>query len=273
MRCRKPWIIAALIGAGLPFAVARPQAAEPIHAPATIEPIEGTTLSRVVLTSQAAIRLGIETTAVRELEIVRKRMVSGVVLELPELATAADDPALRLDAVEKFATSAGPSPTTIRKAHMFQVQVEPIGELDRMAGGRPARVLPMTDSDLADGWLVEPSATPSLGTVENASRPLFYSLPVESPGLIAPGRVLVELALSESGTVRNVVPYAALLYGVHGDTWVYTNPEPLVFVRHPVHVDYIDNDWAVLSDGPPTGTAVVAVGVAELHGAEFKIGK
>ena len=28
-----------------------------------------------------------------------------------------------------------------------------------------------------------------------------------------------------------VVPYAAVLYDKKGDTWVYTNPEPLTFVR------------------------------------------
>ncbi|HEV8265300.1 MAG TPA: hypothetical protein VGQ06_10130 [Gemmatimonadales bacterium] len=74
------------------------------------------------------------------------------------------------------------------------------------------------------------------------------------------------------GAKRKVVPYAAVLYDARGETWVYTSPEPLVFIRHRIHVDYISGDRAVLSQGPPAGTAVVTVGAAELFGAEFEIG-
>lgn len=74
------------------------------------------------------------------------------------------------------------------------------------------------------------------------------------------------------GVKRTVVPYAAVLYDAQGQNWVYTSPEPLVFVRHRIHVDYIRGDRAVLSQGPPSGTAVVTVGAAELFGAEFEIG-
>jgi len=74
------------------------------------------------------------------------------------------------------------------------------------------------------------------------------------------------------GAKRKVVPYAAVLYDPRGETWVYTSPEPLVFVRHRIHVEYIRGDRAVLSQGPPAGTAVVTVGAAELFGAEFEIG-
>jgi hypothetical protein len=70
-----------------------------------------------------------------------------------------------------------------------------------------------------------------------------------------------------------IVPYAAVLYDVHGNTWAYTNPKPLTFVRHAIHIDYIEGDLAVLSDGPPSGTEVVIVGAAELFGAETGIGK
>ena len=74
-------------------------------------------------------------------------------------------------------------------------------------------------------------------------------------------------------TARKVVDYSAVVYDPKGDTLVYTNPEPLAFVRHPIKVDYIDGDEAVLADGPPAGTAVVTVGTAELLGMEFGVGK
>jgi hypothetical protein len=70
------------------------------------------------------------------------------------------------------------------------------------------------------------------------------------------------------GTLRSVVHYDAVLYGTNGETWLFTNPEPLVFVRQPVTVERTEGDLAILSDGPPSGTAVAVVGVAELFGVE-----
>jgi len=71
---------------------------------------------------------------------------------------------------------------------------------------------------------------------------------------------------------RKVVPYAAVLYDPYGKTWVYTSPEPGVFVRKRINVDFIEGDEAFLTEGPPIDTQVVEVGVAELYGAEFEIG-
>lgn len=74
-------------------------------------------------------------------------------------------------------------------------------------------------------------------------------------------------------TARRVVEYGAVVYDAKGDTSVYTNPKPLVFVRQAIKVEYIEGDLAVLSDGPPVGTAVVTIGSAELLGMEFGVGK
>jgi len=72
------------------------------------------------------------------------------------------------------------------------------------------------------------------------------------------------------GAQRTVIPYAAILYDTDGTTWIYTSPEPLVYVRHRVVVDYIDGELAVLSEGPSIGTAVVTVGAEELYGSELE---
>ena len=70
------------------------------------------------------------------------------------------------------------------------------------------------------------------------------------------------------GTLRKVIPYAAVLYDPEGNTWTYTNAEPLTFVRQPITVDRIQDGLAVLVDGPASGTEVVTVGAEELYGAE-----
>src|SRR3990172_7375876 len=82
-----------------------------------------------------------------------------------------------------------------------------------------------------------------------------------------------EQRVSRSTSPRRVVSYSSLIYDPHGETWVYISPQPRTFVRHKVDVDYIEGDIAVLNDGPPAGTVVASVGVAELYGTEFKMGK
>lgn len=79
--------------------------------------------------------------------------------------------------------------------------------------------------------------------------------------------------IMRSDSVQKVVPYASVIYGLHGETWLYINIEPLVFVRYLISIDYIYGSSAVLLVGPPPGTKVVTVGVAELYGIDTGIGK
>jgi len=81
-----------------------------------------------------------------------------------------------------------------------------------------------------------------------------------------------EAMVKRSPSPRRVVPYSSLIYDQNGQTWVYTSPQPRTFVRQKVDIDYIEGDLAVLKEGPPTGTAVASVAVAELYGTEFKVG-
>ena len=78
---------------------------------------------------------------------------------------------------------------------------------------------------------------------------------------------------SQAGSSQTVIPYGAIIYDAEGATWTYTNPEPLVYVRHSITIHHIDQEVALLSAGPPVGTRVVTTGAAELFGAEFGIGK
>jgi hypothetical protein len=71
---------------------------------------------------------------------------------------------------------------------------------------------------------------------------------------------------------RKVVPYGAIMYDTKGETWTFTNPAPLTYVRHKVVVESVEGDRVTLSDGPAAGTVVVTVGATELMGAEHKYG-
>jgi len=69
------------------------------------------------------------------------------------------------------------------------------------------------------------------------------------------------------------VPYSAVIYDINGNTWVYLNPDPLVFVRQAISVERIDGDRALISENLPAGTKIVTVGVIELYGTETGVGK
>ncbi|MGH2720489.1 MAG: hypothetical protein ACRDJO_02640 [Actinomycetota bacterium] len=74
------------------------------------------------------------------------------------------------------------------------------------------------------------------------------------------------------GVARTVVPVAAVLYDPQGGTWTYTQAGTRTFVRHAITVDEMTVGEALLLDGPPVGTPVVTVGVAELLGVEYDVG-
>lgn len=76
-----------------------------------------------------------------------------------------------------------------------------------------------------------------------------------------------------NGSQYKVIPYAAVMYGLEGETWAYTNPEALVYIRESIMIDHIDGDLALLTEGPEVGTTVVTVGASMLYGAEVGVSK
>lgn len=82
-------------------------------------------------------------------------------------------------------------------------------------------------------------------------------------------RIGVE-TVSASGTE---VPYAAVIYDIEGNTWIYTSPEPLTFVREQIVIDRIEGDTAFLAESLSGEFNVVTVGVAEIYGTETGVSK
>jgi hypothetical protein len=258
MKLRNQWIVMAVMIMASFYLVACTQtSAMPAEEPAYVEPIEGSDLKRVVLTERAAERLDIQTVSVREEQIVRERTAGGEVVTLPE--ASADN-----------TTAGGVWVRVFLNEH----------DLNKVDRSRPVRILSLDDDeedddDETNGWMAEPDEGPFDDDGEDgdeANAALYYVVD-GAAGLVTGQRVLVELALAGSGMPQKIVPYAAVIYDLYGGTWVYTHPEPLVFVRHPISVDYIDDDLAVLLDGPPADMQVVTVGVAELYGTETGVGK
>ncbi len=72
---------------------------------------------------------------------------------------------------------------------------------------------------------------------------------------------------------RQIIPYSSILYGVNGETWIYTQTDPLTYMKQLIAVDRIEKDSVILSIPLPVGTDVVVTGAAELFGVEFGAGK
>ncbi len=89
----------------------------------------------------------------------------------------------------------------------------------------------------------------------------------------AADRLDIQTATVEPASTGMVVPSAAVIIDPAGVYWVYTNPEPLVYIREEIRPVHEEGGEAFFDLGPPTGMAVVTVGVPELYGAEFGIGK
>jgi hypothetical protein len=84
-------------------------------------------------------------------------------------------------------------------------------------------------------------------------------------------RVGLQTAPIRQNGEEKIMPYAALIYYADGNTYAYSAPKPLTYVRQEISVDHFDGDSVVLSDGPPAGTEVVTVGVDEVYGTEFEV--
>ena len=90
--------------------------------------------------------------------------------------------------------------------------------------------------------------------------------------------ILTEKAANRIGVqtapVRGlVIPYAAVIYDTEGNTWIYTNPAPLTFVRVPVVINRIEGDQALLAQKLESDAPIVTRGVAEIYGAETGVSK
>jgi hypothetical protein len=250
------WIALILILPGILFSACTkaPKPAEKIK-PAQLEEIAGSDFKRVILTEKAADRIGITTVLISEMPAMRKLTVGGeIVVPKPTRAISAKTPKV----------------IALIRVHLNET------DFDKVDKEALALILPLTQNA---GFTSLNAKSIELDEgdddIEDGDEEGWYYFEIEDEvsNLDIGQRVFVELPRRNRSEQQKVVPYAAVIYGVNGETWVYTNPEPLVFIRQPIVIDYIEGDQAFLSEGPDTGTVIVTVGVAELFGAETGVSK
>jgi hypothetical protein len=260
-----------------------------------LESVPGSGVKRVILSAKAAERLGIEIAKVGEEPVVRRQMVSGLVIPpmgkpiAPKpaaggfAAPAAPRPAAGFADFGRAAPAAAPAPLPVAAGPAPQpaapvpvvgevwvlVTLSP-GEWDRLAKDKPARLLPLaTREPLAKELVAKPSGIAPLEDMKRSMLSVYYVVPGKDHGLALNNRMRVELELAGGAAKEKVAPYGAVFYDAKGAAWVYVNTSPLTFERSRITVDRVVGDRAVLAEGPPVGTPVVSVGAALLFGAEI----
>jgi RND family efflux transporter MFP subunit len=90
---------------------------------------------------------------------------------------------------------------------------------------------------------------------------------------LRPGERLTAALPTRDGPQRSLaLPSSAVLYDIHGSTWVYVNEAPHLYRRFRVEVTQTVGNTSFVSKGVTTGAKVVAQGAAELFGTEFGAG-
>jgi Cu/Ag efflux pump CusA len=129
----------------------------------------------------------------------------------------------------------------------------------------PALLLSSCGGEVADAYTIEhePAAVESIAGGDRVQVTLEAQ---------AAQRLAIDTTPVQAEGNGLVVPSSAVFVDPDGTWWVYTNPKPLVFVRHEIGLVREEEGLAYFSSGPPAGTSVVTVGVAELFGVEEAVG-
>jgi hypothetical protein len=127
---------------------------------------------------------------------------------------------------------------------------------------------------LAMSWAsvlaIEPPGKGSPARVEATSDAKIKKITLTTKAAERLGVLIDEVRVDPSG--RRIVPYTSVLYDLSGKTWVYISVDPLTFFRGPVEIETIKGENVYLSDGPPPGTKVLAIGVPQVFGTEAGVG-
>ena len=244
--------------------------------PAKIEAIPGSDVKRLTLTAKAAERLDIQTVPLSEEKIRRRVVVVAEVQENRPLGTAADSGTNTISmGAPQSAQSSGAGEQHDLIGSPFRVRIlldDEEDDLDMDDDEDDAEVLAPDDDDDDDDGPLRAKRVVLASAADGTKSDILYFKVSGAHGLKPGQRVGIRLMEPGRDTLKKVVPYSAILYDVHGDTWVYTNPDSLVFVRQRVDIEHIDQEMAVLREGPDIGTKIVTVGAAELLGAESGVG-
>ncbi|KAA0231024.1 efflux RND transporter periplasmic adaptor subunit [candidate division KSB1 bacterium] len=210
----------------------------------------------------------------------RLHLANSTVADSATLATATMALASPFDGVLQKINIA-PRQTVAAGAELFEVVGQNtvwvrvpvyVGDLATIDEQQPAQIEAFGDASGVSQRIAKPVQGPPLSDANAASADLFFEME-NSDGQFRVGEK-VRVTLAQKNIAENlIVPFSAILYDIHGGTWVYTRMSPHTYTRQRVELHHVVDTLAVLARGPDSGTEVVITGAAEIFGTEFGGGK
>jgi RND family efflux transporter MFP subunit len=147
------------------------------------------------------------------------------------------------------------------------------GDVDRVEKGKPATVQLVNDFGGAkETFTANQVQGPQTADPLNTSVDLYYGIS-NTDNRFRPGeRVSVDIPFKGKSTGL-VIPFSAIAYDIHGNSWVYQQTDSLSFERKRVEIERVEDKMAVIKRGLKGGEKIVTIGTAELFGTEFGGGK
>ncbi len=143
-----------------------------------------------------------------------------------------------------------------------------VGDLATIDRQQPAQVAALGNPHATPPRVAPPAPGAPRSDPNAASTDLYFALANPDEAFHVGDKVSVTLAQRTTETSL-VVPLSAILYDIHGGTWVYAKTAPQIYVRQRVELHHVVDGLAVLSRGPAAGTEIVKTGAAEIFGTEF----
>jgi RND family efflux transporter MFP subunit len=143
----------------------------------------------------------------------------------------------------------------------------PVGDLDELARDEPAKVGLLTAPPSAALRSANPIAAPPTANALSGTVDLYYELP-NGDGSMVPGQRLGATLTLKGTREATTVPTGAVVYDIHGGSWVYELTAPRTYARRRVIVEYVNDGAAAVATSVAVGTPVVVEGALELFAAE-----
>jgi cobalt-zinc-cadmium efflux system membrane fusion protein len=144
------------------------------------------------------------------------------------------------------------------------------GEVSKLAPNAPVVVQAL--SGTGPSWTAQPVTAPPSADPASSTVHLYYRLP--NAGLrFKPGEKFLVTVPSRNQQNWAELPWSAVVFDIHGGSWVYESLGDRHYARRRVEIDHTASGRAYLTTRLPAGLKIVAEGAAELWGFEFGTGK
>ncbi|MEK9825912.1 MAG: efflux RND transporter periplasmic adaptor subunit, partial [Methylotenera sp.] len=145
----------------------------------------------------------------------------------------------------------------------------PVGDLNAIDQRKDATVTPLSSVANADARLLaKPVNAPPSADPLTSSAHLYYAIQNSQSTLRPAQRVSITLNTIGKSSKDLTIPWSAIVFDIHGGSWVYIQKSKNIYERNRVFLDHVTGSNAVMSQGPAEGSHIVVNGALELFGVE-----